>query len=132
KLSQQVHPLDMQIEAWRMADTAGFDHLWLFDHLVAIHQEAAVPVFDGWTLLAAMATLTTRARIGLNVTGNLYRHPALLARMAVTVDHLSGGRLEVGLGAGWAASEFAAHGMPFITRPADRIDALDETCRVLK
>jgi probable F420-dependent oxidoreductase len=132
KLSQQVHPLGTQLAAWRMADAAGFDHLWLFDHLVAIHQEAAVPVFDGWTLLAAMATLTTRARIGLNVTGNLYRHPALLAKMAVTVDHLSGGRLEVGLGAGWAESEFAAHGMPFITRPADRIDALDETCHVLK
>lgn len=130
KLSQQVHPVTAQREAWRAADAAGFDHLWLFDHLVPIHQEPVEKIFDGWTLLAAMAENTTRARIGLNVTGNLYRHPGLLAKIAVTVDHLSSGRLEMGLGAGWSESEFRMYGMPF-PGAADRIRMLDEACAML-
>lgn len=113
-----------------MVDAAGFDHLWLFDHLVAIHQEG--PVYDGWTMLAAAAEVTRRTRIGLNVTGNLYRHPGLLAKIAVTVDHLSGGRLEVGIGAGWNEPEFTAYGMPFPKTAAERIGRLDEACQVLK
>jgi F420-dependent oxidoreductase-like protein len=132
KLSQQVFSLDAQREAWRMVDVAGFDHLWLFDHLVAIHQESPQPIYDGWTMLAAVAEVTQRVRIGLNVTGNLYRHPGLLAKIAVTVDHLSGGRLEMGLGAGWNEPEFAMYGMAFPKRPAERIDRLEEACRVLK
>ncbi|HYK97229.1 MAG TPA: TIGR03560 family F420-dependent LLM class oxidoreductase [Candidatus Acidoferrales bacterium] len=130
KLSQQIFSLESQREAWRMVDEAGFDHLWLFDHLVAIHQEG--PVFDGWTTLASVAERTKRVRIGLNVTGNLYRHPGLLAKIAVTVDHLSGGRLEMGIGAGWNASEFATYGMPFPTSARERIERLDEACQVLK
>jgi len=130
KLSQQVHPVAAQREAWRAADAAGFDHLWLFDHLVPIHQSPNEPIFDGWTLLAAMAENTTRARIGLNVTGNLYRHPGLLAKIAVTVDHLSNGRLEMGLGAGWSEAEFRMYGMPFPSA-ADRIRMLDEACAML-
>lgn len=132
KLSQQVFPIDAQHEAWRVADAAGFDHLWLFDHLIAIHQESPQPIYDGWTMLAAMARVTSRARFGLNVTGNLYRHPGLLAKIAVTVDHLSGGRLEMGLGAGWNEPEFATYGMTFPKSPAERIGRLDEACRVLK
>jgi len=130
KLSQQIFSLESQREAWRMVDEAGFDHLWLFDHLVAIHQEG--PVLDGWTTLASVAERTKRVRIGLNVTGNLYRHPGLLAKIAVTVDHLSGGRLEMGIGAGWNASEFATYGMPFPTSARERIERLDEACQVLK
>jgi len=132
KLSQQVFPLDAQREAWRMVDDAGFDHLWLFDHLVAIHQDTPQPIYDGWTLLASVAETTKRVRIGLNVTGNLYRHPGLLAKIAVTIDHLSRGRLEMGLGAGWNESEFAMYGMPFPASAAERIDRLDEACQVLK
>ena len=132
KLSQQVHPIAVQREAWRMADAAGFDHLWLFDHLLAIHQEPVQPIYDGWTLLGAMAENTTRARIGLNVTGNLYRHPGLLAKIAVTVDHLSGGRLDMGIGAGWNEPEFRMYGMAFPDGAAERIDRLDEAVRVLK
>ncbi|HZP96471.1 MAG TPA: TIGR03560 family F420-dependent LLM class oxidoreductase [Candidatus Limnocylindria bacterium] len=132
KLSQQVFSLPAQREAWRIVDEAGFDHLWLFDHLVAIHQETPAPIYDGWTLLAAVAETTKRVRIGLNVTGNLYRHPGLLAKIAVTVDHLSGGRLEMGLGAGWNEPEFSMYGMPFPVRPEERIDRLDEACWVLK
>jgi len=130
KLSQQVHPVAAQREAWRAADEAGFDHLWLFDHLVPIHQDPVEPIFDGWTLLAALAENTTHARIGLNVTGNLYRHPGLLAKIAVTVDHLSNGRLEMGLGAGWSEAEFRMYGMPFPSA-ADRIRRLEEACEML-
>ena len=132
KLSQQVQPIPAQREAWRMADAAGFDHLWLFDHLVPIHQEPEQPIHDGWTLLGAMAENTTRARIGMNVTGNLYRHPGLLAKIAATVDHLSNGRLEMGIGAGWNEPEFRMYGMTFPESPAERIDRLDEAVRILK
>jgi len=114
-----------------MADEAGFDHLWVFDHLVAIHQEPVQPIYDGWTLLGAMAEVTRRARIGLNVTGNLYRNPGVLAKMAVTVDHLSSGRLEMGIGAGWNESEFRMYGMNFPESPAERIYRLDDAVRVL-
>jgi F420-dependent oxidoreductase-like protein len=122
----------VQREAWKMADAAGFDHLWLFDHLLPIHQEPAQPIHDGWTLLGAMAEDTRRTRIGLNVTGNLYRHPGLLAKIAVTVDHLSGGRLEMGLGAGWNEPEFRMFGMDFPESPGERINRLDEAVRDLK
>lgn len=132
KLSQQVFSIEAQREAWRMVDDAGFDHLWLFDHLIAIHQNHPTPIYDGWTLLASVAEITKRTHIGLNVTGNLYRHPGLLAKIAVTVDHLSGGRLEMGIGAGWNEPEFAMYGMPFPESAAERIDRLDEACQVLK
>ena len=131
KLSQQIHPIAAQREAWRVAEQAGFDHLWPFDHLVALGPDPAAPILDGWTVLGAIAAATTRIRIGLNVTGNLYRHPGLLAKIAVTVDHLSGGRLEMGMGAAWNEPEFVMLGLPFPSA-ADRIRMLDESLRVLK
>jgi F420-dependent oxidoreductase-like protein len=131
KLSQQVHPIEAQREAWRMADEAGFDHIWPFDHLIALGNDPTRLIFDGWTILGAIAENTKGARIGLNVTGNLYRHPGLLAKIAVTVDHLSGGRLEMGIGAAWNETEFTMYGMPFPSA-ADRIGMLDEACNVLK
>jgi F420-dependent oxidoreductase-like protein len=131
KLSQQVHPIDAQRESWKIADAAGFDHIWPFDHLIALGPDPAQPIFDGWTILGAVAESTTRTRIGLNVTGNLYRHPGLLAKIAVTVDHLSRGRLEFGIGAAWNEPEFKMHGLPFPSA-ADRIRMLDESLRAMK
>src|SRR3954471_13250273 len=125
KLSQQIHPIGAQREAWRAADAAGFDHIWPFDHLIALGPDRAQPIFDGWTILGAVAENTKKMRIGLNVTGNLYRHPGLLAKIAVTVDHLSNGRLEFGIGAAWNEPEFKQQGLPFPS-PADRIRMLDE------
>ena len=131
KLSQQVNPIEAQREAWRMADEAGFDHIWPFDHLIALGNDPTRLIFDGWTILGAVAENTKRARIGLNVTGIPYRHPGLLAKIAVTVDHLSGGRLEMGIGAAWNEPEFTMYGIPFPST-ADRIRAMDEACSVLK
>ncbi len=133
KVTQQIHPIAVQREVWKMAEDAGFDHLWAFDHLCAVGAgtDPTLPIFDGWTVLAAMAVDTRRIHIGLNVTGNLYRHPGLLAKIAVTVDHLSGGRLEFGIGAAWTEAEFTMMGLPFPSA-ARRIGMLDEACSVLK
>lgn len=131
KVSQQGRPIAAEVDGWKTADQAGFDHLWPFDHLIALHASPATPIFDGWTLLGAIAVSTQRIRMGLNVSGNLYRHPGVLAKIAATVDHLSGGRLEVGLGAGWNEAEFAMFGLPF-PGAADRIRMLGEACAALK
>ncbi|CAN5136484.1 LLM class flavin-dependent oxidoreductase [soil metagenome] len=131
KLAQQIYPLDVLRAVWRIADDAGFDHCWGFDHLIALGDDSSAPVYDGWVVLGAMAEATKRTRLGLIVTGNLYRHPGLLAKMGVTVDHLSGGRLEMGIGAAWNEPEFAQQGLPFPS-VAERIRRLDESCTVMK
>lgn len=111
KLSQGA-PIDSFRRVWQIADEAGFDHCWAFDHLATIGVDGVSPfVYEGWTLLAAMAEATTRTRLGLLVSGMIFRHPALLAKAAVTVDHLSGGRLEFGVGAGWATVEHQMYGI---------------------
>jgi F420-dependent oxidoreductase-like protein len=115
---------------WLIADEAGFDHLWDYDHLLSFSPRGhGLPIFEGWTLLAAMAEATRNVRIGCLVTGNTYRNPALLAKMAVTVDHLSGGRLEFGLGAAWAEHEHEQLGFEGLEH---RIGRLSESLRVLR
>jgi len=131
KFAQQIHPIEVHRDVWRIADEAGFDHIWPFDHLIALGPDPAAPIFEGWTVLGAMAMITARARIGLNVTGNPYRHPGLLAKIAVTVDHLSGGRLEFGIGAAWNEPEFTMYGLPFPTA-GGRVRMLDESLRAMK
>jgi alkanesulfonate monooxygenase SsuD/methylene tetrahydromethanopterin reductase-like flavin-dependent oxidoreductase (luciferase family) len=131
KFSQQVHPIDVHVDVWRTGDEAGFDHIWPFDHLLALGPDPAAPIFDGWTALGSIAVITKRARMGLNVTGNLYRHPGLMAKIAVTVDHVSNGRLEFGIGTGWNEPEFTQFGLPFPSA-GDRVTMLDESLKALK
>lgn len=130
KLSQNA-TIDQLRAVWRIADEAGFDHCWCMDHLATLGAREDGPIFEAWTLLAGMAMATSRTRIGCMVTGNTYRHPAVLAKAAVTVDHLSGGRLEFGLGAGWAENEHTMLGLPFGTK-GDRADWLEEACQVIR
>jgi alkanesulfonate monooxygenase SsuD/methylene tetrahydromethanopterin reductase-like flavin-dependent oxidoreductase (luciferase family) len=111
KLSQDA-PIESYRAIWKIADDARFDHCWAMDHLASIGSIGDdQPIFDGWELLAAMAVATSHVRIGLLVTGITYRNPALLAKIATTVDHLSNGRLEFGIGAAWAANEHEMYGI---------------------
>jgi len=130
KLSQDA-TIDQLRAVWRVADDARFDHCWCMDHLASLGPRDDGPIFEAWTLLAGMAVATSRTRIGCMVTGNTYRHPALLAKAAVTVDHLSGGRLEFGLGAGWAENEHTMLGLPFGSK-GDRADWLEEACEIIR
>jgi F420-dependent oxidoreductase-like protein len=131
KLSPQNCAIGDLRAVWRIADEAGFDHLWAFDHFNPIFSDVAGDVFEGMTLLAAMAEATSRVRIGLMVAGNTYRHPGVLAKMATTIDHLSGGRLEFGLGASGAEVEHTMLGIPFYTA-GERIRRLGEALTVCR
>jgi len=130
KHSPQATTIETLRDVWRIADDAGFDHVWGFDHFAAIMGDPMRPVHEGWILLGAMAEATRRTHIGLIVTGNSYRHPGVLAKMATTVDHLSGGRLEMGIGAGWAQVEHEMLGLHYGTM-GGRINRLGEACEIL-
>ena len=131
KLAPQHTTIDELRGVWQVADQAGFDSVWNFDHFAPIgSDDLSGDVFEGWTLLAAMAEGTERVRVGCMVTGNTYRHPGVLAKMAVTVDHLSNGRLEFGLGAAWAEAEHTMLGLQFGT-VGERMDRFEEACEII-
>ena len=107
-----------------------FESGWTFDHFYPIFSDSTGPCLEGWITLTALAQATTRLRLGVLVTGIHYRHPAVLANMATTLDHVSGGRLEIGIGAGWNEEESGAYGIDLGT-PRQRSDRLEEACEVL-
>jgi alkanesulfonate monooxygenase SsuD/methylene tetrahydromethanopterin reductase-like flavin-dependent oxidoreductase (luciferase family) len=126
------------LRVWREADTIPqIEHAWLFDHLMPIGGDPNGPTFEGWTLLSALAAQTERLRLGLLVTSNRFRPPAMLAKIAATVDVVSGGRLEFGIGAGSrpghpvARREYEAYGMPFHDS-AYAVGSLAEACTVIR
>lgn len=130
KLSQRAAIEDYR-DVWRLADEAGFDHCWVMDHFATIGGDPEGDIFEAWAMQAAMAVATSRTRIGCMVACNTYRHPGVLAKAAVTVDHLSGGRLEFGLGAGWAENEHAMFDLQFGTA-GERLDRLEESCEIIR
>jgi len=120
------------LAVWQEADGLDiFEHAWLFDHYAPINSDVNGPCLEGWTLLAAYAAHTSRIRLGLMVTGNTYRHPAVLAKIAATVDVISGGRLDFGIGAGWNEYEHASMGIPLYAA-GERIRRLGEACDLIK
>ena len=119
------------VAALQSLEELGFDSAWTCDHLLPFSGPDDGPCFDALTTLAAMATLTSRVRIGVLVNGVLYRDPATLAKSAALVDHISGGRLEFSLGAAWAEREFRAYGLPFPSL-TERYERLDEALQIVK
>ena len=121
------------LRIWQYLDNSPFESAWTMDHLVPgrTQSEASGPCLEGWTLLAALAPVTRRLRLGCLVTGVTYRHPAVLAKIATTVDIISNGRLEFGLGAAWHEFEHRAYGIPFYTMK-ERQDRLEEALQVIK
>ena len=112
------------------ADTLGYHSIWLYDHFHTVPTPTQEVTFECWTSTAALARDTRRVRIGQMVTCNSYRHPALLAKMASTVDALSQGRLDVGIGAGWYQEEYLAYGYPF-SSTHERLERLREAVQII-
>lgn len=118
------------VERFVLADELGFDHAWLVDHLMPTDPPHDRSIFEAWTSLAALAALTRRIRIGVLVSSNTFRHPSLLAKQAVTVDHISSGRLILGVGTGWYPDEHRRFGVDFPAAP-ERVERLEEALEVL-
>jgi F420-dependent oxidoreductase-like protein len=131
KAAPQDVSYDEILDVWRAADaTPSIEHAWLFDHFAPINGHLDGPCLEGWTVLAALAAETKRLRLGLMVTGNTYRHPAVLAKIAATVDVISNGRLDLGIGAGWNVYEHESMGIPLYA-PGERIRRLGEACEII-
>lgn len=131
KTSPQNTTWSEMLAVWRAADEIEvFESGWTFDHFYPIFSDPAGPCLEGWTTLTALAQATTRLRLGTLVTGIHYRHPAVLANMAAALDIISGGRLELGVGAGWNEEESGAYGIELGTL-RERFDRFEEACQVL-
>ncbi|MBO0865337.1 MAG: LLM class F420-dependent oxidoreductase [Mycobacterium sp.] len=131
KTSPQNTSWPDMLAVWKTADDIDiFESGWTFDHFYPIFSDSSGPCLEGWTTLTALAQATTRLRLGTLVTGIHYRHPAVLANMAATLDVISDGRLELGIGAGWNEEESGAYGIE-LGSIKERLDRFEEACQVL-
>lgn len=129
-MSQASKPWSQVRDEFALAEELGFDHAWLVDHLLDTDGPPELPCLEAWTLLAALAASTRRIRLGVLVSSNTFRHPSLLAKEAATVDHISGGRLVLGIGTGWHEDEHRRYG--FDLPPAiERVDRFEEAVELL-
>ena len=130
-VSQHQLTFDEILGRTRLAEDSGFDGAWVFDHFTSLYGDPGGPCLEAWTLLAALAAHTSRIRLGALVTGITYRHPSVLATEAVTIDHVSKGRVEFGVGAAWNESEHRSLGIPF---PAtkDRMERLEDGVEIFR
>jgi F420-dependent oxidoreductase-like protein len=131
QVGQQFASWPEIVRIWGDAERLGYDGAYTYDHFMAVMMDPFDPCLEAWTSLAALAVHTRRLRLGVLVTGNTYRHPAVLAKMATTVDVVSGGRLDFGIGSGWFETEHAALGIPFRTA-AERCAMLDEALTAIR
>jgi alkanesulfonate monooxygenase SsuD/methylene tetrahydromethanopterin reductase-like flavin-dependent oxidoreductase (luciferase family) len=120
------------LDAVRAVERAGWDSIWIDDHLLTDEGDPTDAKLEGWSILAAIATTTSRPRLGVLVAANTFRNPGLTAKLAVTLDHVSGGRAILGLGGGWFEREHAAYGIDFGSGFGDRLDRLDESTGVIR
>ncbi|HKB28804.1 MAG TPA: LLM class flavin-dependent oxidoreductase [Candidatus Limnocylindrales bacterium] len=118
--------------AAKRIDELGYDSLWCWDHIYAIFGDPYQPIFEGYTTLAAWAKVTSRVRLGLLVGANPLRHPAVVAKMLATIDHLSGGRAIAGMGGAWAEIEFTSSGIDFGSGFGQRLDWMEESVSALE
>lgn len=125
-------PYPELVRRWQEAESLGFDTVWVTDHFITGDEpgQDLEPIYEAWTVIAGLAMATSSIRLGVMVTGNTYRNPALLAKQAVTVDHISNGRLILGVGAGWWEREHAAYGYDF---PGKRelVDRFEEALEIM-
>jgi alkanesulfonate monooxygenase SsuD/methylene tetrahydromethanopterin reductase-like flavin-dependent oxidoreductase (luciferase family) len=118
-------------DQWQWMEETGWDSAWTFDHFLSLYDGDGGPCFDGWTLLAGLAAVTSKVQIGVMVTSITHRNPALLAKEAVTVDVISGGRVILGVGAGWSVRDHEAYGFE-LPPPGERVDRFGESLEIYR
>jgi alkanesulfonate monooxygenase SsuD/methylene tetrahydromethanopterin reductase-like flavin-dependent oxidoreductase (luciferase family) len=119
-------------DAGLAAEAAGWDSVWTWDHLLAIFGPWEQPIYEGWSLLAGLGALTSRARLGLMVGANTFRNPGLTAKLATTLDHITAGRAVLGIGGAWFEREHDAFGIDFGAGFGERLDRLDEAVMLMR
>ncbi len=112
-------------------ESLGYDSIWLYDHFITYPEATTEPCFESWTTLSALASITKKLGLGTMVTCNSYRYPSVLAKISATLDNISKGRLNLGIGAGWYSLEYNAYGIPF-PKASIRIAQLGEAVQIIK
>ncbi len=128
-IPQQHRSWSTLVELWREVEALGFDTVWCWDHFVPLSGSNDGDSLEAWSLLAGIAVQTSQIRFGTLVTSTTYRHPSVLAKQAATIDHISGGRLILGIGAGWMQREHHAYGIPFPSA-RERVDRFEESIAI--